>query len=204
MVEMVGKIPKDVLMASKHRHRYFDDSNKLRNIKTLFRKPLHKVLKEKYKYDDRSAKSFASFLYGCLRLRPTARNSLYATMNHPWMRNDTKALSFLTQEQWKAYLNQKDVQSPSESMIAVESFSELSAADEEDNPETRLDFNFEDSIQLKQDLFFNPSTRGFERIKRYCERSFVNPNVPIGYDEGIDIQAIDRAEYYDQFADLAD
>lgn len=201
---MIEQIPKDVVMAARRRYTYFDDSYKLKNIKTLFRKPIHKVLKEKYKYDDESAGLFASFVHGFLRIRPTSRTSLYAAMNHKWLRDDTKSLTFMTQEEWKAYINRKDLQSPSISLNAVESHSELSAADEEDNPEKTYDFNFEDTIQRKQDLFFNPNNTSFDKMKRYCERSFVNPNVPIGYDEGIDIDSMDRSEYYDQFILLND
>ena len=201
---MIEQVPKDVLMAAKHRHRYFDDSSKLKNIKNLFKKPLHKILKEKYRYDDQSAKSLASFVYSCVRIRPTSRSSLYALMNNPWLRDDSAPLSLMTQEEWKVYLNRKDTQSPSVSLDAVNSRSELSNADEEDNPETRLDFNFEDSINRRQELFFNPNTYRFEEIKKYCERSFVNPNVPVGYDEGIDIGTMDRPEYYEQFRDLGE
>lgn len=197
-------IPKDVVMAARYRYRYFNDGYKLKNIKTLFRKPLHKILKEKYKYDDESARLFASFINGFLRVRPTSRSSVYASMNHKWLREDTNDLTFMTQDDWKAYISHKDLQSPSISLNAVESYSELSCADEEDNPETRFDFNFEDAIHRKQELFFNPNNYRFEEVKRHCERSFVNPNVPIGYDEGIDIESMDKAEYYDQFTVLND
>lgn len=191
-------------MASRHRSRYFDDKYRLKNIKTLFNKSLHKILRQKYKYDEESARLFGSFLSGFLRVRPTSRNSIYVDMNHRWLKDETKDLVHMTKDEWRTYLGNKDVESPSVSLNAVQSYSDISGADEEDNPETRFDFNFEDALNRKQELFFNPNSYKFEEMKRYCERSFVSPNVPIGYDEGIDIESIDRPEYYNQFTLLDD
>jgi serine/threonine-protein kinase SRPK3 len=55
MMELLGRMPKNMALSGKHSRRFFDKTGHLRRIRGLNYWPLKKVLMEKYKFKEREA-----------------------------------------------------------------------------------------------------------------------------------------------------
>lgn len=71
------------------------------------------------------------------------------------------------------------------------SSSELSVADTEDNQELMNEFKFATLLAMKENLYFRNGSLNFAQLKKICDRSFVNNNMYIGYNDGIEVDLLD-------------
>lgn len=62
MMELLGRMPKNLAMSGKHSKKYFDSRGNLRRIKDLRFWPVKKVLTDKYMIRDDEAQAFSDFL----------------------------------------------------------------------------------------------------------------------------------------------
>jgi serine/threonine-protein kinase SRPK3 len=62
MMELLGRMPKNMALSGKHSSKYFDKAGYLKKIRGLNYWPLQKVLMEKYKVKDGEAKALTEFL----------------------------------------------------------------------------------------------------------------------------------------------
>ena len=75
MMELLGRMPKNVALSGKNYKRFFGSNATLRKIKGLNFWPLKKVLVEKYRFKEEEATSFAEFLIPMLDWDPEKRAS---------------------------------------------------------------------------------------------------------------------------------
>jgi serine/threonine-protein kinase SRPK3 len=75
MMELLGRMPKNLALSGRHYKRFFDSSAHLRKIKGLNFWPLKKVLIEKYRFKVPEAAAFADFLLPMLNWDPAKRAS---------------------------------------------------------------------------------------------------------------------------------
>jgi len=75
MMELLGRMPKDMALGGQRARRFFNKSGALRRIRGLNYWPLKKVLTEKYRFNETEAHSFAEFLIPMLNWDPDKRAS---------------------------------------------------------------------------------------------------------------------------------
>ena len=85
MMELLGRMPKNMALSGKHSERYFDKSGNLKNIRGLNYWPIQKVLMEKYRIKEQEAVSLAQFLTPMLEWYPQKRANAKDMLNHPWL-----------------------------------------------------------------------------------------------------------------------
>lgn len=73
MVELLGPAPRNFALSGKHSRRFFDNTAHLRKIRGLNYWPLHRVLKEKYRFKKDEAECLADFLMKMLTWYPEER-----------------------------------------------------------------------------------------------------------------------------------
>ena len=75
MMELLGRMPKSMAEGGTKYKKLFDNTGQLRRIRGLNYLPLHKVLREKYRFKQDEAKAFADFLAPMLEWDPEKRAS---------------------------------------------------------------------------------------------------------------------------------
>lgn len=85
MMELLGKMPKNMALGSKHCRKFFTRKGQLRRIKKLSFWPLKKVLMNKYKFKEQDAQEFSDFLMPMLEWEPEKRASAESMLDHPWL-----------------------------------------------------------------------------------------------------------------------
>eukprot|EP00055_Hartaetosiga_balthica_P012328 m.59498 g.59498 ORF g.59498 m.59498 type:complete len:696 (-) comp7911_c0_seq4:2235-4322(-) len=86
MIELLGKIPRQIAFSSSYASNYFDRHGNLRHIKHLRPWPLHDVLVEKYYYSQEDAECFSGFLEPMLKFMPLARYSAAMCIKAKWLK----------------------------------------------------------------------------------------------------------------------
>lgn len=87
IIELLGKLPRELVIQGKYSSDYLTRRGDLRNIRTLHFWALKDVLMEKYKYPQEEASSISSFLLPMLEYTPTKRATARERLRHPWIRN---------------------------------------------------------------------------------------------------------------------
>ena len=103
MMELLGRMPKNVALSGKNYKRFFGSNATLRKIKGLNFWPLKKVLVEKYRFKEEEATSFAEFLIPMLDWDPEKRASAQQMLNHPWLQMDKIYDTKMTDEEYFKY-----------------------------------------------------------------------------------------------------
>jgi serine/threonine-protein kinase SRPK3 len=85
MMELLGRMPRDMALGGIRSSRFFKRSGQLRRITGLNYWPLKKVLSEKYKFNDKEATALADFLLPMLRWDPNKRATAEQMLKHPWL-----------------------------------------------------------------------------------------------------------------------
>mmetsp|Transcript_55499 Transcript_55499/g.119795 ORF Transcript_55499/g.119795 Transcript_55499/m.119795 type:complete len:668 (-) Transcript_55499:126-2129(-) len=95
--ELLGPIPKSLVMKGRRSTTYFNRRGELRHIKSLRFWGLQGVLEQKYHMHPLEAQNLASFLGPMLRLAPEERGKAHELLAHPWLRglpsNETAELA---------------------------------------------------------------------------------------------------------------
>lgn len=85
IVELLGKVPRKLIMAGKYSKEFFTKKGDLRHITKLKPWGLFDVLVEKYEWSKEEAHSFSSFLLPMLDLVPERRATAAQCLSHPWL-----------------------------------------------------------------------------------------------------------------------
>ncbi|EDW47982.1 SRSF protein kinase 1 [Drosophila sechellia] len=86
IIELLGPIPREILLNGTYAAKSFTRSCELRNISGLKPWGLMDVLLEKYEWSEKDAASFASFLKPMLEFDPNKRATAAECLQHPWLR----------------------------------------------------------------------------------------------------------------------
>lgn len=73
MMELLGRMPKNMALSGKHSKKFFDSKGHLKRISGLNYWPLKKVLMEKYRIRETEAELLADFLTPMLEWYPEKR-----------------------------------------------------------------------------------------------------------------------------------
>jgi serine/threonine-protein kinase SRPK3 len=104
MMELLGRLPKNVALNGRLYKRFFDRSGHLRRIRGLSYWPLKKVLIEKYRFKELEAQAFADFLILMLDWNPDKRVSAQKMLEHPWLKMQSNYDTKMTEEELHDYL----------------------------------------------------------------------------------------------------
>lgn len=104
MMELLGRMPKEIALGGRLNKRFFDRSGHLRRIRGLSYWPLKKVLCEKYRFRETEAQAFADFLLLMLDWDPSKRRSAQEMLNHPWLKMPKSEDIKMTEEEFQEYL----------------------------------------------------------------------------------------------------
>ena len=85
MMELLGKMPKNLAQSGKNFKKFFFANGHLRRISGLNYWPLKKVLVEKYRIREDEAQALADFLLPMLNWNHEKRASAQEMLNHPWL-----------------------------------------------------------------------------------------------------------------------
>lgn len=85
MMELLGRMPKNLALSGKHSKKYFDSRGNLRRIKDLRFWPVKKVLTDKYKIREHEAQAFSDFLLPMLEWHHDRRATAQEMLDHPWL-----------------------------------------------------------------------------------------------------------------------
>ncbi|KAL0978811.1 hypothetical protein UPYG_G00176040 [Umbra pygmaea] len=85
IIELLGKVPKKMILAGKYSKEFFTKKGDLRHITKLKPWGLLEVLVEKYEWSKEEAATFASFLLPMLDLVPEKRATAAECLRHAWI-----------------------------------------------------------------------------------------------------------------------
>lgn len=85
MMELLGRMPKNLALSGKNSRKFFDSKGSLRRINGLNYWPLKKVLTEKYLIKENEAAALSDFLMPMLRWHHDKRATAQQMLNHPWL-----------------------------------------------------------------------------------------------------------------------
>ena len=85
MMELLGRMPKNLALSGKNSKKFFDSKGHLKKISGLNFWPLKKVLVEKYRIKEDEACLLADFLLPMLSWNHETRASAQTMLNHPWL-----------------------------------------------------------------------------------------------------------------------
>ena len=84
MMELLGRMPKNMALSGKHSKKFFNSQGHLKRINGLHYWPLKKVLVEKYHFKEDEAIAFADFIVPMLAWYPDKRATAREMLDHPW------------------------------------------------------------------------------------------------------------------------
>ncbi|ODQ64314.1 kinase-like protein [Nadsonia fulvescens var. elongata DSM 6958] len=87
VIELLGRLPKQVMLTGKWTSGFFNRRGELRNIPKLKPWALREVLKEKYNFDEEESTILNSFFLPMLELNPKKRAEAGGMTLHPWLRD---------------------------------------------------------------------------------------------------------------------
>jgi len=150
MMEILGKMPKNIAFSGRLSKRFFDKTGHLLKIRGLQHWPLKKVLMEKYRFIESEAEALADFLLPMLEWYPEKRATAKEMLDHPWLTMEPNYDYLLSERDYQVMmLKSKLTQEPSvednkEMSELGESDNDLFNADYEDNYSTMSDRDDED------------------------------------------------------------
>lgn len=137
MMELLGRMPKNLALSGKQSSKYFDSNGGLRNIRGLNYWPLSKVLMEKYRIKEGEAVALADFLIPMITWYPHKRATAKQMLKHPWFDMPDDYDYRLTDREIEVQRLKKELQtmkpSKKDSEVVPVEMSELIESDEEVN-----------------------------------------------------------------------
>jgi len=85
MMELLGRMPKNLALSGKNSRKFFDSRGYLRRINGLSYWPLKKVLTEKYLIKENEAAALSDFLMPMLAWHHDKRATAQQMLKHPWL-----------------------------------------------------------------------------------------------------------------------
>ena len=110
MMELLGRMPKNLAMSGKHSKKYFDSRGNLRRIKDLRFWPVKKVLTDKYMIRDEEAQAFSDFLLPMLEWHHDKRATAQEMLSHPWLNMPDNYDYKFTKKEYEKIQFKKDMQ----------------------------------------------------------------------------------------------
>lgn len=148
MMEILGKMPKNLAFSGRLSKRFFDKSGHLLKIRGLQHWPLKKVLMEKYRFVESEAESLADFLLPMLEWYPEKRATAREMINHPWLHMEPNYDYLLSERDYQVMmLKSKLAQEP-----VVEDNKEMSELGESDNDLFHADNENNSTMSDESDL----------------------------------------------------
>ena len=109
MMELLGPMPRSLALGGVNYKKMFTKDGQLKRISGLNYWPLHKVLREKYKFKEAEAKSFADFLMPMLHWDPEQRASAQQMLNHPWLKEASNYDTRMSQDEIAEKLKKDEI-----------------------------------------------------------------------------------------------
>jgi len=131
IAELLGDLPdKDFCLSGKYSKDYFNNSGKLKHIKSLKMWPLFGVLTEKYAWSEEDAKEMCDFLLPMLSWQPSKRQSASEALKHSWIQPREGEVDEYVKTEKVEPKSEKEL--PSESAVETE----LNEVSDTQTPET--------------------------------------------------------------------
>lgn len=140
MMELLGRMPKNMALSGKNSSKFFNRQGHLKRISGLNYWPLQKVLMEKYKIKEEEAVALAEFLVPMLEWYPHKRATAQKMLEHPWLNMPDNYDYKYTDKEYEILLLKKDLKNkvskdPNEERVEmnelIESDEDFNAADKE-------------------------------------------------------------------------
>lgn len=109
MMELLGRMPKNLALAGKNSKKFFDSKGHLRRISGLNFWPLKKVLVEKYRIKEEEATLLADFLIPMLSWNHETRASAEDMLKHPWFEMEENYDFKYTEREYEVMLLKKEL-----------------------------------------------------------------------------------------------
>lgn len=104
MMEILGKMPKNIAFSGRQSKKFFDKSGHLLKIRGLQHWPLKKVLMEKYRFVESEAESLADFLLPMLEWYPEKRATAKEMLDHPWLYKESNYDYLLSERDYQVMM----------------------------------------------------------------------------------------------------
>lgn len=109
MMELLGRMPKNLALSGKNSRKFFDSKGHLRRISGLNFWPLKKVLVEKYRIKEEEAMALADFLLPMLTWNHETRASAQEMLAHPWLDMESNFDFKYTEREYEVMLLKKEL-----------------------------------------------------------------------------------------------
>lgn len=109
MMELLGRMPKNLALSGKNSRKFFDSKGHLRRISGLNFWPLKKVLVEKYRIKEEEAMALADFLLPMLTWNHETRASAEEMLKHPWLEMEPNFDFKYTEREYEVMLLKKEL-----------------------------------------------------------------------------------------------
>lgn len=109
MMELLGRMPKNLALSGKNSRKFFDSKGHLRRISGLNFWPLKKVLVEKYRIKEEEAMALADFLLPMLTWNHETRASAQEMLQHPWLDMEQNFDFKYTEREYEVMLLKKEL-----------------------------------------------------------------------------------------------
>ena len=178
MMEILGKMPKNMAFSGRLAKRFFDKTGHLLKIRGLQHWPLKKVLMEKYRFVESEAESLADFLLPMLEWYPEKRATAKEMLEHPWLNMPANYDYLLSERDYQVMmLKNKLTQEPS-----VEDNKEMSELGESDIDLFNADFEDNNSTMSDEDddgeFFTVIDTKTIAKKDYYSEDEDIDTRLP--------------------------
>lgn len=90
VIELLGSIPKEVLLNGKYHTEYVDKKGRLKNIRNLKIWKLKDVLSEKYDFSEKDAQEMTNFLIPMLNPDQKQRATATECLKSTWLLTEDK------------------------------------------------------------------------------------------------------------------
>jgi serine/threonine-protein kinase SRPK3 len=100
MMELLGRMPKNLALSGKNSRKFFDSRGNLRRINGLSYWPLRKVLTDKYHMRETEAIALSDFLMPMLGWHHDRRATAEQMLKHPWLSMDANYNTKYTQKEF--------------------------------------------------------------------------------------------------------
>lgn len=181
MMELLGRMPKNMALSGKNSTQFFDKTGSLKNIRGLNYWPLEKVLMEKYRIKEKNAKELAAFLKPMLSWYTSDRASAQEMLKHPWLNtanDDFDGNYHYTDREYEVLMLKKQMRGSKDNLEdGKQEMSELQISDPEENAADE-DSNYSSDESTASFLSQKESKVEFRRAKERqakINNSFTGP-----------------------------
>lgn len=137
MIELLGKMPKNLAISGKNSKKFFNKKGNLRRIQGFHYWSLKRLLMEKYRLKEEEATGLSDFLLPMLEWQPEKRATAQQMLDHPWLNMPSNYDCKMSDKEYNKLRLKKSIEEKAESEDEggelVESDRDINNADIEDN-----------------------------------------------------------------------